>query len=76
MSEIAGARSNNLAQSKPAISECMKAKLSDKPEIGFANFSVHAQKHAPHFIAGSVFDSPQYSEKLTKKVKLNNSVIS
>jgi len=37
MSEIAGARSSALAQSKPAISE-------------------HAQKHAPHFSAGSVFD--------------------
>ena len=26
------------------ISECLKARLSDKPEIGKANFSVHAQK--------------------------------
>jgi len=26
------------------ISECLKAKLSNKPEICFADFSVHAQK--------------------------------
>jgi len=26
------------------ISECLKAKLSNKPEIGKANFSVHAQE--------------------------------
>ena len=50
MSEIAmGAHSFALAKSKPAISECWKSCISNKPEICCANFSVHAQEHAPGF---------------------------
>jgi len=47
MSEIANAHTQGvLTQSKQAISECLKAELSNKPEICKANFSVHAQEHS------------------------------
>ena len=50
MSEIAqGVHSFASANSKPAISECLKAKLSNKPKICKADFSVHAQELASDF---------------------------
>ena len=66
MSEIATRTFFASARSKRAISECRKAKLSDKPEICFANFSVHAQEHAPHSSKMQrIFECAQKSKEIS-----------